>query len=106
LLFDPALEYKFSELRGKVVRFALDKIRRSVSMGISRQRDIVNEVCNCENRINYDLPCYHILTQHDIIPFSSISNRWRIDLTQYDTGNINNVIILKLEQQLTYANLI
>ncbi|GAA5795783.1 hypothetical protein HPULCUR_001145 [Helicostylum pulchrum] len=78
LLFDKQLEYNFAELKNKVVRFAMDRIRESVS----------RESCNCENPVNYDIPCYHTLLIYDVIPLTVVPNRWRIELDKYDNGNI------------------
>ncbi|KAG2231617.1 hypothetical protein INT48_006373 [Thamnidium elegans] len=91
LLFDKNLEYKFAELRHRVVRFAMDKIRGSVSKGISRQKKIDQETCNCENQMNYNIPCYHILLKYEVIPLVIVPNRWRIELDKYDTGNNNSI---------------
>lgn len=88
LLFDKQLEYKFAELKNKVVRFAMDRIRESVSRGISRQKKINQESCNCENPVNCDIPCYHTLLIYDVIPLTVVPNRWRIELDKYDNGNI------------------
>lgn len=87
LLYNPELEYKFVNLKNKVARFAMDKIRESLGFGIARQKKS-EENCDCEIRINYGIPCFHILLKYDIIPLSIVSDRWIIESNdQNENGN-------------------
>lgn len=78
LLYDKETESRFGDLRFNVVRFAMDHIRKAISDGISKQKPKKDANCSCACSVNYDIPCYHILSNYDVIPLHVVPVRWRI----------------------------
>ncbi|KAG2228382.1 hypothetical protein INT48_008310, partial [Thamnidium elegans] len=90
LLYNPELEYKFVNLKNKVARFAMDKIRESLGFGIATQKKS-KENCDCEIRVNYGIPCFHILLRYEVIPLSIVSDRWIIESNEQN----ENAVVLE-----------
>lgn len=80
-LFDPENEYRFKELRYKVSRYAMDSLRKSVAYGIPREMTSVVDDCLCACKVNFGIPCHHVLLQHDVIPLDIIPTRWHLKQT-------------------------
>jgi hypothetical protein len=79
-LYNKDTEYKFRELEFKVTRFAMDRIRKEIAYGKTKIGSTQNVECrSCSCNISYKVPCYHILSQYDIIPLNTINRRWWID---------------------------
>ncbi|CAG8844811.1 15738_t:CDS:2, partial [Gigaspora margarita] len=68
----------FSELIGKVSTWAINQLKRT----IQKKKDTNNnniEDCECLIKINYKLPCQHIIPAHGPIPLSIINKRWLLE---------------------------
>jgi hypothetical protein len=77
-LYDPKNEYIFANLRYKITRYAMDDIRKSIAFGIPRQTTTIVDTCLCKSKINFDIPCHHVLLKYNVIPLDIIPNRWHL----------------------------
>lgn len=81
---------KLQHLIGKVSQYAVDKIKKElVKVGKEDNTDAPikpNEgdsqslACNCKIRVNFGIPCYHILPTTVPIPLSLLHPRWHLSL--------------------------
>ncbi|CAG8851740.1 21796_t:CDS:2, partial [Gigaspora margarita] len=71
---------KFSELIGYVSTWAIDKIKRMLQ-SITNEPNIHEnaETCECLIKINYKLPCIHMIPKNGPIPLSIINRRWLLE---------------------------
>jgi hypothetical protein len=66
---------KLTLLIGKITSFALQKIKEeSAHIPTSNKK----AVCNCEVRVNYNLPCRHTIPQQGAIALNMIAKRWHL----------------------------
>ena len=80
LLFNKKTEFRFKQLKFKVVRFAMDKIRENALVTMEDNFVSKGDNCNCWDRLRYLLPCPCILSRYSgEIPLSIIHHRWLID---------------------------
>lgn len=71
---------KFSELIGYVSTWAIDKIKRMLqSMANEPNMHENAEACECLTKINYKLPCIHMIPTNGPIPLSIINRRWLLE---------------------------
>lgn len=66
---------KLTLLIGKITSFALQKIKEeSAHIPTSNKK----AVCNCEVRVNYNLPCRHTIPRQGAIALNMIAKRWHL----------------------------
>ncbi|RIB10933.1 hypothetical protein C2G38_2204787 [Gigaspora rosea] len=71
---------KFSELIGYVSTWAIDKIKIMLQSITNEPNMHENaETCKCLIKINYKLPCIHIVPKNSPIPLSIINRRWLLE---------------------------
>ncbi|CAG8803969.1 8517_t:CDS:2, partial [Cetraspora pellucida] len=99
---DPLLaqddKYQLGPLLGKVSQFALNSIKNELLS------TTIYEVCLCEPRVNYNIPCRHMLPAKCPIVLSSISKRWLLfpDQDQLDSHEQQKLVLLnQLDDILT-----
>ncbi|CAG8616473.1 12071_t:CDS:2, partial [Dentiscutata heterogama] len=76
---------RLEPLLRRVSQFALNKIKNELLSAT------VYEACLCELRVNYDIPCHHMLPTKGSIMLSSISKRWLLFPNQ-DQPNSSHII--------------
>ncbi|CAG8580980.1 4346_t:CDS:2, partial [Cetraspora pellucida] len=104
---DPLLVYNDKErlalLLGKVAQFALDRIKNELLKATTY------EACLCELRVNYNIPCRHLLPAKDSVMLSIIPTRWLLfpdedrlyanyqvqNLTNLQVSDSDNYFLLK-----------
>lgn len=87
---------KLQHLIGKVSQYAVDKIKKElVKVGKKDKVDKPIEpsesdsqplACNCKIRVNFGIPCYHILPTTEPIPISLVHLRWHLCLDKHTAG--------------------
>lgn len=84
---DPLLVYndknRLAPLLGKVAQFALNKIKNELL------KATIYTACLCELRVNYNIPCKHMLPAEGSVMLSMILKRWLLfpDQDQLDYNN-------------------
>ncbi|CAG8544874.1 18826_t:CDS:2 [Gigaspora margarita] len=71
---------KFSELIGNISIWAIDNIKRTLQKmkeNPTENKNIKN--CECPVKINYKLPCPHVIPMDSLIPLSIIHKRWLLE---------------------------
>lgn len=71
---------RFSIIIGSVSTYAIDKIKRMLAA--AEEKSVICEstkTCQCLIRINYKLPCYHIVPKEGVIPLNIIDKRWHLN---------------------------
>ncbi|CAG8732243.1 28528_t:CDS:2 [Dentiscutata erythropus] len=66
---------RFEQLVGKISRWAIDRIKREICEA-EENNDTNNSVCMYSLRLNFKLPCRHIILSTGLIPLSIIYPRW------------------------------
>ncbi|OAD65225.1 hypothetical protein PHYBLDRAFT_175404 [Phycomyces blakesleeanus NRRL 1555(-)] len=89
VVFDKVNGVRLNDIRQKISRFAMDKIKLELSKSIIPEK--LTKECKCLLHYNYLLPCYYTLATFNTIPISLIPRRWRKDyLEGEDHLTINN----------------
>ncbi|CAG8465614.1 2099_t:CDS:2, partial [Dentiscutata heterogama] len=65
---------RFELLLGKISKWAIDKIKNKVCE-IGENKNTDNSPCDCSLRLNYKLPCCHIIPQTGPIPLALVHSR-------------------------------
>ncbi|CAG8664616.1 9369_t:CDS:1 [Ambispora gerdemannii] len=66
---------RFEQLLGKISRWAIDQIKREICE--TEDNDNANsDTCKCSLRLNFKLPCRHIIPSTGPIPLSLVHPRW------------------------------
>ncbi|CAG8832309.1 21142_t:CDS:2 [Gigaspora margarita] len=71
---------KFGELIGNISAWAINNIKRTLKK--IKENPTINkstEICKCTIKINYKLPCPHIIPMDSPIPLSIINKRWLLE---------------------------
>ncbi|CAG8584967.1 20804_t:CDS:2, partial [Gigaspora margarita] len=70
---------RFSELIGNISVWAINKIKQT----LQKYKELIayksDEICECTIKINYKLPCIHMIPKHGPIPLATIDNRWLLE---------------------------
>ncbi|KAI7868052.1 uncharacterized protein EV154DRAFT_582268 [Mucor mucedo] len=82
-VFDKDMEYRYENLKFKVVRFAMDKIRENTIYSLRTGFVTRGENCNCADRINYKLPCPCVIAANsNVLPLEVVDKRWRLEFDE------------------------
>ncbi|PHZ07662.1 uncharacterized protein RHIMIDRAFT_242484 [Rhizopus microsporus ATCC 52813] len=58
----------------------MDRIRKEVEYGRTKPSSQQRNTCDsCACIVNFKIPCFHTLSQYDIIPLSAVNRRWWIN---------------------------
>ncbi|CAG8540275.1 8787_t:CDS:1 [Cetraspora pellucida] len=68
---------RFELLLGKISRWAIDRIKKEVCE-IDENKNVNNNSCNCSLRLNYKLPCRHIILPTGPVPLNLVHKRWHL----------------------------
>jgi hypothetical protein len=72
-------------LMPKITSFALQKIKQESTYCATS--DLKSD-CDCKVKVNFNLPCRHVLPRFGPIPLSVVAKRWHLDPTNHDDGNV------------------
>ncbi|KAI8137455.1 hypothetical protein BJV82DRAFT_583729 [Fennellomyces sp. T-0311] len=92
------------ELLGKVSRYAIDKIKMECAKRTKSTKPNIN--CTCPVRINFNIPCKHLLVNQSVISLSSVPARWHLNEKQSEptqdqlTKLVNNVTSIPALKEL------
>ncbi|KAI8986022.1 hypothetical protein BDB01DRAFT_75368 [Pilobolus umbonatus] len=85
LLFDKKQEYRFDEMKFKVVKYAMDRIRFNTIKTLQEDFVYHGSNCYCYDRVNYKLPCPCIIAMNPgVLPLEIVDKRWRFDPSNYE----------------------
>ncbi|CAG8497552.1 25207_t:CDS:2 [Cetraspora pellucida] len=97
-------------LVGKISRWAIDRIKKEICEAQENYDNTINSICNCSLRLNFKLPCCHIIPSTGPIPLSIIHPRWLLKHdsvpllpSSLSTNTAFNKALYMLEEK--YANL-
>lgn len=80
--------HALSEIRFSVSHFALriikTELRKTWELTAHQRKEATSDDCDCEARLNFLLPCHHVLAAlHNIpVPVSMIHKRWLLEASQ------------------------
>ncbi|KAG2192493.1 hypothetical protein INT47_009692 [Mucor saturninus] len=87
-VFEKDMEYRYEKLKFKVVRFAMDKIRKNTNYSLRTGFVTRGENCNCADRINYKLSCPCVIAANsDVLPLEVVDKRWRLEFDENFDGS-------------------
>ena len=76
---------RLAVLMPKIISFALQKIKQESPYYAT---SVLKSDCNCKVKVNFNLPCRHVLPPFGLIPFSVFAMRWHLDPTNHHYGNV------------------
>ena len=79
--FNEVRQEQFNNLTGKVVRFAMDIIRKNLIKSLESGFKSKGENCNCYDRAVCNLPCTSIISlcNKNVLSVSIVHRRWRFE---------------------------
>ena len=84
------IEYRFENLKFKVVKFAMDKIRTNMQSACSPDFQSRGDDCDCWDRIEYKLPCACVIHANPgVLPLGIIDGRWMFERDESMYKNAN-----------------
>jgi replication initiation and membrane attachment protein DnaB len=76
-----AFAHRLDNMRGNATSFAFEYIKYELAKSLIPENSHAPDGrrCLCKLRVNYRIPCRHILRQYDgVVPLNIIHQRWRI----------------------------
>ena len=88
----------------KIHSFAINMIFKELLKLRSAVTPVTYCACLCSVRLQYDLPCKHILSINgNQIPLDTIASRWRFDSIKNDNGKFNLIVYTKLRSFIQWS---
>lgn len=69
---------KLQHLTNRVSRYAVDKIKKELAND-EKESSSESSACNCSIRVNFGIPCRHVLPLNELVPLSLLHERWLLD---------------------------